>query len=694
MPEELVLEPAEEQQLAKDDPELLKEMRRKRERIMKLQYPPKTVADVKQKFETLKKVWGAHHAQMAVQRSVRYMHDMTPEKWAVKLEDNRRVRTRLSHNEVLRVGANQARNRFKVRQRPAGKSPSAQKRARKQERWQQEFWPAMERASALPLRRRWVDAQNGDSMGVYEVYLTGAYEDLDLKQGPDEDDDTYLERTDEEILALGECAAIGVRYLDPLSVWPELVDGGRRMKGQANPGVSCVVIAEKKNYRDVCADLVKRRGVDKFDELQMPRAEDKGWPLEYGASWGVGSIEDVDGGVSAPNDATGDVEHIRYYDGYWYIEIVGGKEVVNEPHGMPGVPAFLGWCHVTGSSNYSEAIEGVTWGMLDLELAANDLLTHKVDTTITFGRPAPAVETAVGGTVMKDSRTKQPVELDLSDPSRVKQLAEGQRIVDAYAGFRGRFDTNDIAEIMSIWERNGLNPIASGESPGASAAGYTVNSLMGASLAAYEESIENEERTAAAVLDFVRLLIRDTIKEKCWLSVPMEDEDASDGTEWLALGPEDIDETPVQVMVDPQSEANRMAKQNALLAAMSAKVISRKRVMREGWDIEDTDAEDLEIIDDDLSARLIPVLLENVVQRVQLEPPKPAPTILGPDGKPISSARMDEQAKQNGQMPADPNPPTVGAEASAATQSFTTRARGGQGNGYAPPPGPLNRGEG
>lgn len=690
MPNPVDLSAEEETQLAKDDPELLKEVGRRREREMELQYPPLTVADVRKAYDTLRRTWEAHHAQMQVQRQVRYLRDQTPEKWARHLETDRRVRTRLSHNEVIRVSANQARNPFKVKQKPAGKTADAVKRARKQERWQQEFWSAMERASALPLRRRWVDQQNGDSMGCYEFFLTGAYEDADLDQHEDEDDKTYLERTDEEILGLGEAAAFGVRVLDPMSVYPDLVEGvrPRKGKGSANPGVKRVVIAERKNYRDVLVDLMDRKGIDALEELRMPKPEDRGWPAEYGQTWGVGS-EDTSDQV-LPNDASGEVEVIRYYDGCWYVEIVGGKEVVNEKHGLPGVPVFCGFATVTGSSFLSEAIQGVTWGMLDLELAANDLLTYKLDATITYGRPAPGIKTAVGGQIMRDARSKEPVSLDLSDISKVKQLAEGQEPFDWFEGFRSRIDDSDVASLIGLWERNGLNPIAQGQSPGADAAGYTVNSLMGATLAAYEESIENEEKVIACMMDFARLTIRDTIKEKVFLSVPMEDAKVG-GVEWLGLGPDDIDETPVQVTVDPQSDANRLARQQALLSALAAKLISRARVQREGFNIEDTESEDLEIIGDAAMERLVPVLLENVFTRVRIPPPMPAGggdqsrQLVGPDGvTPISSA--------NGAGPAEPQPPSVGKETSAATQGFTSRARGGQDSGYAPPPGPLNKG--
>lgn len=692
------LTPDETKDLAQNDPELLAEAQREESRELELLWPEPDENDVRLFYDRMKKVWGGHKALMALHRKVRYLRDETPEKWRRHLEDRQRIHTRLSHNEVLRVGANQARNPYKVECRAAGTEPKAVKRAKKQTRWASEFWPAMERASLFPLRRRFVDSQIGDGMAVYEVYVTHRYDAVNTDErdveepGKDgapgsvrkETPKEYLQRTEQEILELGECAEIGVRWVDAMAVFPEPDEGDR--VSPASHGIGRVVIAERKMYRDVYRGLLKRKGRKAVEELQLPAVGSMGWPANY-ETWGVLTGTETaaaDGSVGiVPNDAAGEVEHLRYYDPVWYVEIVGGKVVTCEKHGMPGVPVFVGWCIVTGSSFLSEALEGITWGMLDIELAANDLLTYKVDSTITFGRPAPVIETPQGGNRM-EGKDHKPVELDLSDVTKVKQLAPGQTVADAFEGFRTRIQDSDISALLGLWQQNGLNPIAQGQSPGASPAGYTVNSLMGASLAPYDQPIENEEKIAGQVIDFVRLMIRDTIKERLYLAVPMEDKKVG-GTEWLGLGPEDVDETPCRVTIDPLSDANRMAMRESLHAGRVAGYISRSRVQREGYNVEDTEAEDLEIIEDSAMEKLAAVLLENVFQRVRIAPAMPPP---GPGNmkgqKDASGGAADDAAM------ADPKPPTVGAELAASSQ-LTAGGDAGQGNGYQPPAGPLNR---
>lgn len=696
------LTPAEEKDLAENDPKLLSEIERKRRAMESILCPKPEIGDVLNFYQAQRSMWGAHKSMMGVARQVRYLRDMTPEKWARYMEGDRRVRTRLSHNEVLRVSANQARNPYKVECRAAGTSPDAIKRARRQTRWANEFFPAMERVSMLPLRRRFVDAQNGDGMGVYEVFLTHSYDDaVDFEkreiEEPGEDGQVtareekpheYLDRTENEILALGECAEIGLRFVDAMAVYVEPEAGDRIKPG--NHGIKRALIAEKKRYRDVYVSLLERKNTHDVEALRLPKPGDQGWPAQY-ESWGIeGGLEDTDGGF-VPNDAAGEVEHIRYYDAVWYVEIVGGCMVTRERHGLPGVPVFPAFGIVTGSSFLSEALQGITWGMLDIELAANDLLTHKVDATIQFGRAAPIIETDQGQTRMEDKKG-EPITLDLTNPTKVRQLKPGQHVTDAFKDFRPRITDGDISGLMSLWQMNGLNPIAQGQSPGADAAGYTVNSLMGASLAPYDVLIENEEKVAGQVIDYVRLMIRDTIKERCYLSVPMEDAKVG-GTEWLGLGPEDVDETPCRVTIDPMSDANRMQVRESLIQGNTAGYISRSRVQRQGFGVEDTAAEDLEILEDGAMVKLSGTMIENVFQRVRIAPPAPPPA-------PPPSGLIDPKTGQpfppsgggrGGPEMADPQPPSVGAEQSAASQGITSAARGGQGNGYQPPAGPLNR---
>lgn len=678
---------AEEEAILEDeDPELLSELQRKERAAEEILCPQPDLQDVLNFYRAQRTFWGPHKAQMNVQRQVRYLEDQTPEKWAQYLEGERRVRTRLSHNEILRVSANQTKSKFKVTQRPAGATSDAVKKAKKQQRWMQEFFRAMEARSALGLRRRFVDSLNGDGIGVYEVYLTGKYEkrvDFTRRQ-VDEDgegltreekDREYMDRTEGEILQLGECAEIGVRFIDAMAYYFEPND---EEASPASHGVKRSLIAEKKNYRELYAEQMLSKGQNKLEELRLPKAGDLGWPADA-PSWGIGG-ESVDSGVV--NDANGDVEYIRYYDAVWLVEIIGGMLVTCERHGLPGVPTFQALCIVTGTSHLSRSVQGITWGMLDLELSANDLLTNWLDTKLTYGRPAPGIMTRPGGTPMTDKRTGEFVTLDISDPTDVKQLGVGQEPFDWYEKFHGRLSESDVATFIGLWERNGLNPITQGQAPGAGTAGYMGNLMMGAAMTPYEGAVEAEEKVMGQVLDFARLMVRDTIKERLYLSVPMEDRKIG-GTEWLGLGPKDVDETPCEVKLNLVSDANKLSRQQSLVLGMEKGLIRRERVQTEGWDIEDTEAEDIGILEDTVVGRLGGLLTENAMERVRVPKPQP-PQILGPNGEPLPPSG----GGGGGAPPAAAEPPApgpgVGAEAAAASQGFTSKARAGQANGYQP----------
>lgn len=665
MPDAFVehIDPALEEEL-EGTPEL-RALRAKIAAINDRRYPEPTLADIQKLRDQLRTSHIERWELIEDNRAVRYQREDLPDRLARWKRGSRRFRSRLSHNEIMRTVAMQTRNPLKVEVPRAGSGEAAEKASTKQTRWCNQLMPALERKQGRSLRRPFVDNQHGDGQAVYEVYLTDAYEKLDLEkhrddEGQEESNHEYMKRTEADLMRAG--LPFGVRRLDPISVYRKFDD----------LGICYAVIEERKEYREVYNKLLDTIGMEEVDKLRLPKPSDDGWAEELGVREGN----------------TDTVRTLRYYDRRWYVYIVGDR-IVDGPteHKMPGVPVFEAAGMVTSSPNQSEQLQGVTWGMTEIELAINELIDVVLDSHFTFSRPKPVIQTPVDGQLMQDANDK-PISLDLSDPQKVPQLNPGQTIVDAFGGFQPKIPDWVVNTLRGFWQHSGLNPIAQGESPGSDPAGYTVNALTNAAQANYEVLLDNEARTWGQVCDYIRLLIRDTIRERVYLSVPMADRKEG-GTEWLALGPDDVDETPSIVTIDPLSDTNRLALRQSLLEGLRAGLIGRARVQREGYGVDDPDAEDDKILTDKAFEMLVNRLLAEVEaiitgaqQGTQVDP------VTGQPIPPDPNALM-----RNGGAPAPVAPPTVGATAAGASTAFGTGgpvalnpARGNAGGGGRPLP--------
>lgn len=603
-------------------------------------------------------------------REMRYMRDELPEKMQKDSKHGRRFRTRLSDNEVLRTAAIQCRNDYKVKVPAAGGSEKATKQGQKQTRWCQQLRAAFERKAGKPLRRIVVDNQHGDAIGAWEFFLTDAYDRLDLeKQREGETPHAYNARTEEALKRAG--MPFGIRPVDKLGLFYR----------EDEDGVSRAVIVERKLREEWDAEeryrqLQKKRNA-KVDEdgVPIPDPHVAGAPID-----------------SERTETGGDtVECIKYYDRRWYAYMVEGRLVDCDEHHLPDCPIVLVPGIPTGSPNRSEALQGVTWGMYEMERFLNDLFTREWDNAFRFQNPKVVITTPADGKRMFDDEAEtKPTVLRLDDGG-MPQLNPGQVPVNITQNW-DPYDTSNVVNVaLQMWQRSGLNAIASGEAPGSDPAGYTVNSLQGAAQNLYEVLLDNEARAWEKICDLARLVVRDTLNETVYLASPMADSKEG-GTEWLGLSPDDVDETPTVVYIDPLSDANRLAIRQSLMEGNLKGFIKRDRVQTEGFGVDDTRAEDKQMALDELKRQMVGLAVQDAIQRVQMmaAPPAapPAPVILGPNGQPLPPSN----AQQNGGAPADPNPPTVGAANAAASQGVpgaASRGRAGQDSGYRPPAGVM-----
>lgn len=648
--------------------EELARLRRERTEELDACYPEPDAGAIQRFYERVRSEDATWNESIRNARELRFMKDELPEKYKRASKDGRRFRTRLSDNEVLRTASIQCRNDYKVKVPAAGASEKALQQSQKQSRWCQQLRQALERKAGKPLRRIFVDNQHGDGIGAIEFFLTDAYDRLGLEQrGEEESNRDYLKRTEEQLKRAG--MPFGIRPIDKLALFYQ----------EDEDGVSRAVIVERKLRDDWMAEdrlrklrKSRQRNVDE-DGNPIPDPHVAGAPVD-----------------AASSESTGDtVECIRYYDRRWYAYMVEGKLIDCDEHQLPDCPIILIPGIPTGSPNKSEALQGVTWGMYEMERFLNDILTREWDNAFRFQNPKVVITTPQDGTLMyEDEARTRPTVLKLDDPE-IAQLNPGQQIQNITQGWQS-YDTSKVVGVaLQMFERSGLNPIASGESPGADPAGYTVNSLQGAAQNLYEVLLDNEARAWEKLCDLARLTVRDTLNETVYLSVPMAD-NKEGGTEWLALSPDDVDETPTVVYIDPLSDANRLSIRQSLMEGNAKGYIPREMVQREGFGIEDPRAADKEIAIDAVKMQLLGMAVQEAMMRVQIAQQPQMSPLVDQNGQPMPASNP----QANGGAPALPQPPTVGAANTQASQGgggagFASRANAGQDRGYRPPQGAM-----
>lgn len=630
-------------------------------------YPKPALSDIEEMYTTLVPAHALYQREVEDTRMIRYQQDDVPQKYKRRLQGSRRFYSRLSHNEIMRIVAMMTRNPPKVRIQQKGEGPKAQARAQKQERWCNQLLPNFERHAGIPgLARRFCDAMCESGKGVFEFYLADStvYDHLDTTPQYVVDDKTGMERpeTPKEInkridADLQGEFPFGLRTVDPLACFEE----------RDEDGLFRVLIVEMKPYRQVYAKLVNAKNAE---ALRLPRPGSEGWPLSQGSSYSTNANTYSDllaGSGATASDARQQVLTYRYYDRRWYAYVVGGV-LVDGPveHGLPGVPVFIAPGMLTSSPNEHQRYQGVTWGMRNFELTLNDLMTVETDSAMALSRPKPVIETDTNQRGMEQAKNGKPATLDLSGDA-APYLLPGQHIVDAYGNFQPKIADHALKMIMELWQRSGLNPIAQGESPGSDPAGYTVNTLQGAAQNQYEVLLDNYARVVGDLCNFVRLVIRDTLQEKVFLSVPMGSS-KSPNVSWEGLGPDDIDEVAAVVEIDPLSDANRIAVRQSLEQGNKEGYVPRWKVQVDGYGADDAEAWDDDIAVDAAVEQLMGQALQEAQQTIaqRMGVPPPGSGLVDQNGQPLPPSGPGQP--QQGAQPAAPQPPTVGGQQAAASR--------------------------
>jgi len=644
--------------------DVVSEVKARRDAQLARLYPKPETGDILDMVEQHRTTWQRWRTQTISNREQRYLRDELPQKFRRGQQDDRRFYTRLTHNEIERRVTSHLRSRPKVSILPA--SAKRAKQAQAEQRWSNQLIDWMEKGSAVSQRQRFLDSLYDSGVGGYEVYLTSAYDDLDLEPKlirdrvtgdlKEESADQIKRRLEEDMKGR---RPFGIRWIDGLTFYAE----------HDEDGVSRAVIVERKPYPQVYREMLKR-GVEIAEKARLE---------EMGKAIGWTTPEDV------PNDNSSAVTTVRYYDRRWYAFLIEGSLVEGpREHYLPGVPVFPAYGRVTSASALADALQGATWGMQSLELFLNDQLTIASDVAFTYRRPKFVVKTPIDGSIPEPTTAGSPAVLDLSGDG-APYLPPGAEIQNVLQGFQPMLQAPMVQLALQFWGRSGVNPVAQGEAPGANAAGYTV-----ATLTANAEEVDTprkdaEERCWGNVVDFVRRMIRDTIGDTVYLAAPVEDATAGDTIEWIGLGPKDISETPAVVTVDLSGDQNKLAKRQSLIEGNAQGFVTRRRVQVEGYDVADTDVEDYEIAVEKGMAEVIPWIVKQAIATVGMMMQDEAA------GAPGQGAAVDPAAmRAAGGAPSPVGGPTVGADLAAQSQvsgppGLAQMANSGQGNGYMPP---------
>lgn len=675
----MALDPSTEDVLAQDDPALLDEQD---DGPSEADYPEPEIGDVQLFLETVKPGFQALQAAIVEERSRRYQKKRLPAKLREHLQDGTHVFTRRTHNELGRVVGLQTDAPIQVEIQPAGDTDKARTAARAEQRWLSQVLPTLERVqpSGRPLRRRWVDLQNEDGLFALEVFLTGSYDavidtaprpTIDPKTGAvrEETEAEIQKRNDQKLI--GKPLPFGVRVIDGMSLYFE-EDGDEicRLAIVEHKPYRAVYSKEKRNAqkRARIAGVGNWRKTEPDIPANYPKAGTPGWStgaIAMAGSQNTGAaVQGEDAGLWSSMPADG-IETIRYYDPVWYAYIVGGRFVEGPvKHGQGRVPVFPGWGLTTSSPNIGEAAAGICSGMGSIETAMDWTLTNLNDLHFTYNRPKWFVEQPdVQGKVIPTSATdSRPAVLDFSQPG-VIQGAPGQHIVNALQGWEpfAQLAPQYLTVLDSYWQKNGLNPAAQGEAPSGSSSGYQLNLMSTSAQSPYHDCLVNEATTWGRVLDHIRHLIRDVLKEKVPLTVPGEGK--KKGTsEWLYLGPEDITDSPAVCKIDGTNEANKAQKAQYLSQGNKEGYISRARVQMEGYGVEDVDAEDDQIALDIADQQMVAWDIQQAQMRILnggMAPQAGAPPPGDPNAPPTAGAPP----------PVGPPAPPIGAQMAAASQA-------------------------
>lgn len=588
--------------------------------------------------------------KLAKRRQTRHQETKTPDKVLLTLDHTTRIFSCTTNTELNRVTATLTKN-F-----PEVWIPSS---TDEQQRFFNAWLAEIENDNVEGFFAPTIDSFVEGGLAFWEFYVDPEAQDMisDLERDPGEDDKSYNRRVGGTFKEAGRI--LNLRVVDMAAVGFTLRDGR----------LHCSSITEDKPWPVVNRewDEVQSSKPDEDEdgeygnEREAPEPGDRGWPAFF------------DNGDKASSQGT--VQTIRYYDDRWYAYICDGRFVDGpREHGFPWNPMVMGTGIVTSSSNLGNRYQGHLEGITALEDAADTELTIGVDAGITFGRPKMAAELPESAPRIPDTddegNDREPI--DLRDPTLLLELEPGQKVINIWQGWQLDGTMPSWNRLMSLIGRASMNDVASGESPGADVASYTVNALQTSALTPFDPFIKGFQGMLARGILFAREYYRR-------LDIPIHlasPESAAGEPKWVVLKPKAIDRTPVRVTVSPLSDTQKLQVASALSSEVRNGAISEYTASRANPMVADPEQEalrkDMEAIHPELRAL---AWQDWQIRKGLIQPTPPPGMVQDPTMAPPTDGSVAN--------PNPPQPPTVGA-----AQSQASRGPGLEGRG----PGPMSSG--
>jgi len=614
------------------------------------------------------------HKDLQKLRATRNRETKTPEKLLMTYEHTERIFTGLTNTEINKVNATLTRNMPEVW--------IASDKGDDQQKFFETLIQELETRSIYGLIGPIFDSLLECGLAFWETYKREEIEDLDLEQYPEETPAEYRKRVQPLFRAAGRI--VNVRALDPLSVVFAIRD-------------------EELLWVAICED--KPRPVVEQEYTDMKLREHYAARDSKARSEGIDPDtlpEEGDPGVPSFNgkgmaSATGTVPTIRFFNRRWYAYIADGV-FVEEPteHGFPRIPISMATGIVTSHSRLANKFQGIVPGIAALNDAIDTQVTADNDASLTYGRAKFMEERSFpppGSADAMEEDDGPPV--DLRNPLEVIRPGRGSKFVNIYAGLDLNRNAQMEQRLRGYWTHATLNEVASGESPGASPAGYTVNALQTASLGPYGPFLRGFCR---GMTDWAEMMREYYSSLGVPISIPAQ-ESTKASERWIVVKPEQWDDTPIRVTMTPLSDQQKTAVAAELAQLTHDGIISRYTAARVNPMVADPEEEqlrmDLETVHPDLAQRVYqqtlievglmqdPAVAAQQQQQHELAMAQAKAAGVGPPGGETGNAGAD--------MP-QPNPPSVGPEMAQASQGqgrqpvpeSTQMAGNGAGGGGGP----------
>lgn len=296
---------------------------------------------------------------------------------------------------------------------------------------------------------------------------------------------------------------------------------------------------------------------------------------------------------------------------YWsrdFYQVYVDRRLIHEEH-KPEVEYFISMGRVSSSTDRDKAGFGVAEIMRHNEPTINRIMTRMAEASELIVHKRLTLEVPQGspdlGMELDREQGREVPRTYTFRPDAASSLPEGHKIVDPYEGVENVFDSLPLLEmLLRIVGQHGVSPLFKGTPPSANGSGYRDNSLY---LMAKSQLQYVIDAYAGALTRLMR-----------WVEKQILELNETVYIDELELTPKDIRDYPAELIVQitPMLPQNMIA-EGAFWDRMWASRHVPRRVVRErGFNEEDPDGLEREVLLEDIREALKPSLITDVLSSV------------------------------------------------------------------------------